>query len=63
MKIVHVCLSGIFNDEWGYQENILSYYNLKSGHDVTVVASNFIDDNEKGRVKAGAKLYYARNGV
>ncbi len=39
------------------------YSNLKSGHDVTVVASNFIDDNEKGRVKAGAKLYYARNGV
>lgn len=64
MKIIHVCLSGRFNDSWGYQENILSEYNFKNGNDVTVIASNIIncaETSELKKIKCGK--YRLRSGV
>lgn len=64
MKILHICLSGTFNDKWGYQENILAEYNLKSGHDVTIIASNWITQIDNGKdqyVEPG--IYYGKNGL
>lgn len=63
MKIVHVCLSGTYNDGWGYQENIISEYNANAGYDVTVIASKEgiikcdIDYNDSRNIK------YELNGV
>lgn len=37
MKIVHV--TQYFNDQMGYQENVLPRYQMKLGHDVSVVTS------------------------
>lgn len=39
MKIVHLCLSSFFIDNYSYQENMLPKYHVKQGHGVTVIAS------------------------
>ena len=41
MKIVHLCLSNFYIDNFGYQENILPKYNKDDGHEVTIIASRF----------------------
>lgn len=42
MKITHICLAGPFTDNWAYQENLLTKYHKKLGHDVTVITSQWI---------------------
>lgn len=39
MKIVHLCLSSFYIDNYSYQENMLPKYHVKQGHEVTVIAS------------------------
>ena len=39
MKIVHLCISNFFIDNYSYQENMLTKYHVKMGHEVTVIAS------------------------
>jgi 1,2-diacylglycerol 3-alpha-glucosyltransferase len=39
MKIVHLCLSNFFIDNYSYQENMLPKYHVLQGHAVTVIAS------------------------
>lgn len=39
MKIVHLCLSSFFIDNYSYQENMLPKYHVLQGHKVTVIAS------------------------
>lgn len=41
MKIVHLCLSAFFIDNYSYQDNMLPKYHVKMGHEVTVIASLF----------------------
>jgi len=48
MKIVHLCLSCFFIDNYSYQENMLPKYHVKMGHDVTVVAS-LVSFNKEGK--------------
>ena len=48
MKIVHLCLSCFYIDNYSYQENMLPKYHVKMGHEVTVIASSFSFD-EKGK--------------
>ena len=48
MKIVHLCLSCFFIDNYSYQENMLPKYHVKLGYDVTVIASPF-SFNEHGK--------------
>lgn len=48
MKIVHLCLSCFYIDNYSYQENMLPKYHVKMGHEVTVIASSF-SFNNKGR--------------
>lgn len=40
MKIVHLCLSGPYTENWAYQENLLPLYQRKLGHEVTVIATD-----------------------
>lgn len=64
MKIVHLCLCGPYNDNWGYQENIIPKYNKKDGHDVTVLTSIFVDSTEfVGYEKVEPGQYYLDDGV
>lgn len=48
MKIVHLCLSAFFIDNYSYQDNLLPKYHVKMGHDVTMIASLFTF-NEQGK--------------
>ena len=48
MKIVHLCLSCFYIDNYSYQENMLPKYHVKMGHDVTVIAS-LVSFNKDGR--------------
>ncbi|MBQ9805825.1 MAG: glycosyltransferase family 4 protein [Clostridia bacterium] len=40
MKIVHIAPNAVYNDYWGYQDNLLPKYHRKAGHDVTVIVPN-----------------------
>jgi len=46
MKIVHLCLSCFYIDDYSYQENMLPKYHVFQGHEVTVIASLVSFDNE-----------------
>lgn len=46
-KIVHLCLSCFFIDNYSYQENILPKHHVLMGFDVTVIAS-LVSFNDKG---------------
>lgn len=47
-KIVHLCLSNFYIDDYSYQENILPKYHVKLGFDVTVIAS-LVSFNSEGK--------------
>lgn len=64
MKIVHVCLAGSYNDNWGYQDNMIPKYNKKDGHSVTVITSIFINSTtSEGYEKIEPGEYYLDDGV
>ena len=44
MKIVYICLCGLYIPGWSYQENILSKYQVQEGHSVTIITSKWIYD-------------------
>lgn len=48
MKIVHLCLSCFFIDNYSYQENMLPKYHVKMGHEVAVIAS-LVSFNKEGK--------------
>lgn len=49
MKIVHLCLSCFYIDDYSYQENMLPKYHVLQGHDVTVIAS-LVSFNSDGQL-------------
>lgn len=63
MKIVHVCLGGIFADGWTYQENILPKYHVKAGHEVTVITHKWVMDDRGGHVMTDRINYINADGV
>lgn len=40
MNIVHIAPNGVFSDGWTYQENLLTKYQMKLGHTVTLITQN-----------------------
>lgn len=64
MKILHVCLSGPYNDYWTYQENYLPYYHKKSGYDVSVLTTSFVNDiHSDGYNFVSSGEYIDNNGI
>ena len=41
MKIVHISLNGEYSDYWGYQENLIPKYQVKLGHDVSLITTQW----------------------
>ena len=41
MKIVHIASNAPYSEGWGYHENLLPKYHVKSGHDVSLIVSNY----------------------
>lgn len=63
MKIVHLCLSCFYIDNYSYQENMLPKYHVKMGYDVTVIAS-LVSFNKDGKpcLLESASEYVDNNG-
>lgn len=64
MKILHLCLGNFFMDGASYQENMLTKYHVKMGHEVTVIAGLLsYGPDGKGIILEGPKTYYDPNGM
>lgn len=64
MRIVHVCLTGPYNDGWTYQENMLARHHQLAGHDVMVLATPYATDIDTGMFRwHGAHSYRDSDGV
>ncbi|MGN0347436.1 MAG: glycosyltransferase family 4 protein [Lachnospiraceae bacterium] len=63
MKIVHICLSGLYMDGWGYQDNMIAKYHVLAGHEVTVIANRFVYDEKGEYVRTDKTRETDCNGV
>lgn len=63
MKIVHICLAGLFMDGWGYQDNMIAKYHVSFGYDVTVITNQWVFDEASNYVKTDKEYETDRWGV
>lgn len=63
MKIIHICLAGLFMDGWGYQDNIIAKYHVSFGYDVTVITNQWVYDHEGNYIKTDKTEEVDRWGV
>ncbi len=63
MRLVHVCLSGIYTDGFSYQENILSKYHARMGYSVSIIASQLAYNSEGHIVVCSESDYVNADGV
>ena len=63
MKIVHICLCGAMTDGLNYQENIITKYHKKLGHDVTIIASQWIWGTDGEKHLSNRSRYINEDGV
>ena len=63
MKILHCCLAAFYNDNYGYQENIMPRMHKLQGHDVMILASTevFVDRVNLGYTNP--RKYINENGI
>lgn len=62
MKIVHIAPKAPYNDNWGYQDNLLPKYQKKLGHDVTMIITNTMHKDGK-IVETDCADYVLNDGV
>lgn len=63
MNIVHICLCGATTDGFLYQENLLAKFHRKMGHDVTLIASEWIIGSDGKLTTTDQTNYYNNDGV
>lgn len=63
MKIVHICLTGIFADGFSYQENLLSKYHRKLNYQIDLITSKWTLNKYGNFVKDTRKTYTNNDGV
>lgn len=63
MNIIHICLNAPYTEDWGYQENILTKYNVKQGHTVTIIAPNQMHIETGEIVEISCENYINLDGV
>lgn len=64
MKILHLCLSCFYIDNYSYQENMLPKYHKKMGHSVSIIASLItFDKNGKGTYLQNPTSYLNEYGI
>lgn len=62
MKIVHICLTGVYTDGYSYQENLLTRYHKTLGNDVTIIANTkSFKENKVTDVNPGERI--DKNGI
>lgn len=62
MRIVHIAPNSPYNDNWGYQENLLPRYQRKLGHEVTLLIPN-LTHGEDGLEETACSRYTLGDGV
>lgn len=62
MKIMHIAPNAVYNDGWGFQENILPKYQRKAGHEVMLVVGT-ASHGQNGTVHVGEADYVLPDGV
>lgn len=64
MNILHICLAGGYTEGYSYQDNLLSKYHKKTGHDVSIVAS-LVSFDKTGRrcLLDSPSAYVNENGI
>lgn len=63
MKILYLSLSGPFNDDWGYQDNLLPKYNVLDGHEVTVIAPTQVNSTDSSGFRyVNENTYFSKDG-
>lgn len=63
MNILHVCLVSFYNDNFNYQENLLSQINKKDGHNVKIIASVEEFKGGVGLECGKSGRYYSNEGI
>lgn len=58
MKILHICLTGIFTEGFSYQENLIVKYHRLAGYEVEVAASRVVRDNSGGTTEYSGEQSY-----
>ena len=62
MKIVHLATLAPYNEGWGYQENLLPKYQVRLGHEVTLITSVFQNSKSGMQKEIGEEDYYSPDG-
>lgn len=57
MKITHICIAAPFSDGYSYQENLLTKFHTKLGHEVSVIATDF-SLNQNGKFEMQKNTSY-----
>ena len=64
MRITNICLSGPYNENWGYQDNLLPKYQRLNGNDVSIITSRHVNDkNSDGYLVTELEEYTNSYGV
>lgn len=61
MKIIHIATNAPYNEGWGYQENLLTKYQAKLGHEVTLIVTNLSHLNNE-LVEVQCEDYFSEDG-
>lgn len=63
MRVLHICVASHVTDGLSYQENMLSKYHKKQGHDVTLITSKWALDKQGRYVMDTREKYVNEDGV
>ena len=63
VRIAHICLSGVVTDGFSYQDNLLSKYHKRMGHEVTFITSKWIFNDKGEIVQIDKEKYINEDGV
>lgn len=63
MRITHLCLAGTITDGWSYQENLLSKYHTKLGHEVSIITARWVYNDKNKLYKFPKEDYVLENKV
>ena len=62
-KVLHVCLCGPFSDGFSYQDNVLTKYHKKLGHQVFLITSCLSWSHSGEIIKVPKANYLNEDGV
>lgn len=61
MKIVNISLTAPYNENWGYQENLLTKWQKNIGNNVTLITTRFISNKDSIKLSIVAEENYINN--